>query len=351
MKKLFSSTGTVVLLLIGIFSFAQTPPEGINYQAVARSHSGKALANAHIKVQFIIKDSIINGPVIFQEQQIDSTNTYGLFTLKIGMGVQLSANSFSAINWAVNDKFLEVKVDTAGGSNFISMGTTQMMSVPYALYAKTAGGVLIGATGNTGAIGNTGITGSTGAIGSTGIVGLIGNTGATGSTGFTGDIGGTGSTGATGSTGDIGSTGATGYTGVTGYTGATGAGTSISKASGSASLTTNSTIYTPPTTGTGAVLSITVSGTHQVLITLTIVGNNTNNNGGAYMSFDATGGLVQLASDSYSVGSSGNDIAGPICVSASYLVTVATNTTFTTRYRVNSHSCTFLSSTIMAQVY
>ena len=129
-------------------------------------------------------------------------------------------------NWAVNDKFLEVKVDTAGGSNFISMGTTQMMSVPYALYAKTAGGVLIGVTGATGSIGNIGVTGSTGAIGSTGIVGLIGNTGATGSTGFTGDSGNTGSTGSTGSTGDIGFTGSTGYTGITGptgYTGSTGA--------------------------------------------------------------------------------------------------------------------------------
>ena len=196
MKKLFFLMSTFVLMFVGIISFAQAPPEGINYQAIARNSVGKALSNKFIKVQFIIKDLTPNGSIIFQEQHIDTTNLYGLFTSKIGMGLQQSSNAFSVINWANGPKFLEVKIDTAGGSNYISMGTTQLMSVPYALYAKTSGGGPPGTTGATGAAGSIGITGNTGA---------------------------TGTIGATGATGTIGSTGAMGITGVTGSTGATGA--------------------------------------------------------------------------------------------------------------------------------
>ncbi|MES2284465.1 MAG: hypothetical protein V4547_02170 [Bacteroidota bacterium] len=183
MRKLSFSIIFFVTFLFNLISFAQVPPEGINYQAVARDNSGKALSNLAIKVQFIIKDLTVNGPVIFQEQHIDSTNLYGLFTLKIGMGLQLSSNPFSAINWASGDKFLEVKIDTLGGNNFISMGMTQMMSVPYALYAKTAGGGSMGTTGATGITGSSGVTGATGSTGSTGATGSSGLTGSTGATG------------------------------------------------------------------------------------------------------------------------------------------------------------------------
>ncbi|MES2139476.1 MAG: hypothetical protein V4511_07185 [Bacteroidota bacterium] len=190
MKKLPFSIIIFVILLTSLSSFAQAPPEGINYQAVARDNSGKALSNISIQVQFIIKDITVNGPVIFKEQHIDSTNLFGLFTLKIGMGLQLSSTPFSAINWANGDKFLEVKIDTLGGNNFISMGTSQMMSVPYALYAKTAGGGVIGTTGATGVTGSSGITGTTGSTGATGSNGATGNSGFTGSTGATGtDLG------------------------------------------------------------------------------------------------------------------------------------------------------------------
>ena len=179
MKKLFFLSCTFLLLINGMFSFAQVPPEGINYQAVARNHSGKPLAHAHINVQFIIKDLTSSGAIIFQEQQSDTTNLYGLFTSKIGMGtMQLPNNAFSTIPWAIGDKFLEVKIDTVGGTGFISMGTSQMMSVPYALYARTAG--TSGIVGVTGATGNNGNNGSNGNAGTPGINGATGSTGATG---------------------------------------------------------------------------------------------------------------------------------------------------------------------------
>ncbi|MDO9185141.1 MAG: hypothetical protein Q7W13_03945 [Bacteroidia bacterium] len=194
MRKLFLLISTFTLLLISAFSFAQAPPEGINYQAVARDTSGKPISNSvNLSVRFTIWDSITGGATLFTEiHNFVNTNRYGLFTLVIG---SVSTASFTSIPWATGNKYLEIEIDTVGGSNYLSMGRIQMMSVPYALYAKTAGGGLVGTTGVTGA------TGATGATGVTGITGLTGNTGATGSTGTTGLIGITGSTGSTGATG------------------------------------------------------------------------------------------------------------------------------------------------------
>ncbi|MES2395348.1 MAG: hypothetical protein V4549_05065 [Bacteroidota bacterium] len=233
MKKLFFLTLRFALLLFSRVSYAQAPPEGINYQAVARDNSGNPISNADLKIRFSIKDLTANGSTIFQEIHNRSTNVYGLFTLIIGNGILVSTDSFSEINWGSGNKYLEVEIDTITGSNYISMGTTQMMSVPYALYAKRSGnpgtpGITgttgtIGVTGNAGATGVTGLTGFTGDIGNTGPTGDFGTTGSTGTTGSIGSTGDTGSTGATGAIGSTGSTGSTGDTGSTGSTGATGA--------------------------------------------------------------------------------------------------------------------------------
>ncbi|MDO9185142.1 MAG: hypothetical protein Q7W13_03950 [Bacteroidia bacterium] len=226
-EKNFFSIFTFALFLISLESFAQAPPEGINYQAVARDTNGKALSNSvNLKVKFTIWDSISGGTIIFTEPHDPvSTNRYGLFTLVIG---KVNTSDFSSINWATGNVFLEVEIDTVGGNNYTSMGRIQMMSVPYALYAKTAGGGLTGITGATGTTGSAGSTGDTGATGvsgttgATGISGLDGLTGVTGVTGATGDIGSTGATGTTGNTGSTGATGSTGSTGDIGSTGATG---------------------------------------------------------------------------------------------------------------------------------
>src|ERR1700739_2725986 len=98
--------------LSNLLSVAQAPPEGINYQAIARNNSGKALSHAHLKIRFTIKDILPNGIVLFQETQTDTTNLYGLFTLVIGNGTQISPAPFSAINWGNGNKYLEVEVDT-----------------------------------------------------------------------------------------------------------------------------------------------------------------------------------------------------------------------------------------------
>ncbi len=258
-----------ILLLLIIFNvfcidiFAQIPPEGINYQAIARNTAGVALANAPLNVRFSIHDVTSTGTIVYQETHTSvTTNTYGLFTLVIGAGTP-TIGTFPSINWALGNKYLKVEIDDLGGAGYVAMGTTQMMSVPYALYAKTAGNA--GSTGNTGATGATGVTGatgtsglngSTGDTGATGATGANGLNGATGSTGDTGATGATGDTGATGVTGDTGSTGSTGSTGDTGATGSTGD-TGATGATGSTGSTgaqgeTGSTGATGETGATGA---------------------------------------------------------------------------------------------------
>lgn len=254
----------MLLLLSPVFeAMAQTPPQKLNYQAVVRDNSGTPVASGtSVVLRFSIHDGGQNGTVIFTETQSTTANQFGLVSVKIGDVSSLS--SISTSSWGSGDKYLEVEANVNGGG-FNSMGNSQLLSVPYALYAANSGGGTsgpTGSTGNNGAIGVTGATGPTGNNGNpgvtgptgTGVTGPTGNPGATGSGGgSTGPTGPTGSTGVTGSGG--GSTGPTGPTGV-GLAGPTGAG-----ATGPAGPTgVGVTGATGPTgligpTGTGGALS------------------------------------------------------------------------------------------------
>ena len=110
-------------------------PQGIPYQAIARNASGVAISNTAVKVRFSIRDSIATGPVRYQETHSPTTSALGLFSVNVGMGTVVSG-TFSGINWGKNAKFLQVELDPAGGTSYTNLGTTQMMSVPYALQAN-----------------------------------------------------------------------------------------------------------------------------------------------------------------------------------------------------------------------
>lgn len=104
-------------------------PQAINYQAVARDALGAPMVNATINIDAVIhSDSATGSTVYFESHSAISTNQFGLFTLKIGMGSVVTGN-FSAITWGTHSYFLEIKL------NGTSMGTSQLLSVPYALYA------------------------------------------------------------------------------------------------------------------------------------------------------------------------------------------------------------------------
>lgn len=202
------------LLLLPSFLIAQVP-QGINYQAVARNSSGAILPNTAISLRLTVHDLTNTGTVVYQETHNVTTTPLGIFSVVVGAGA-LVQGSFNGINWAVGNKYLQVELDAAGGTNYTNMGTSQLQSVPYALYAAN------GTPGATGPAGNTGANGVTGATGPMGDTGLPGATGPAGATGPTGDVGATGAgiTGPTGPTGDVGLAGPTGPTGDAGPTGA-----------------------------------------------------------------------------------------------------------------------------------
>lgn len=123
----------VSTLLITLFSFAQVP-QGISYQAIALNSSGNPVVSANVGVRLSVLDNSSGGTVLYSETQTKTTNDKGLFNLTIGQGTPTSG-TFAAINWKVNSKFLKVEMDTAGGTNYVLTGTTQLLSVPYALAA------------------------------------------------------------------------------------------------------------------------------------------------------------------------------------------------------------------------
>jgi len=121
----------VVLSFFCLKMFAQVP-QGINYQAVARNAAGDPIATQTVSIEFKIRSSTATGTVVYDETNNTSTNQFGLFTAIIGMGTPVSGN-FSTISWGTNKYFIEVLV------NGNSMGSTQFMSVPYALNSPNSG--------------------------------------------------------------------------------------------------------------------------------------------------------------------------------------------------------------------
>jgi len=211
MKKL--SVTFLLSLAFLAYGIAQAPQQ-LNYQAVVRNASGNPLSsNTHVSVKFQIHSLSPTGAVIYTETDTAVTNQFGLITLAIGTNGNLSQ-----VGWGAGALYLEVDIDPAGGNNFADMGTSQLLSVPYALYAANGP---VGPTGATGSMGEPGTTGPAGPTGLTGPIGATGNSGVQGNTGATGPSG-AGATGPTGSTGLTGNTGATGPNGDTGLQGATG---------------------------------------------------------------------------------------------------------------------------------
>ncbi len=209
---------TIMLAIIG-YSAAAQAPQGINYQAVVRNAQGQPLAQGTVvSVRFQIHDANPNGQVVFQETTTATTNQFGLINYVLG-----SQANLSTVNWSTGDKYLQVQIDVNGGNNYTDMGTSQLMSVPYALYAANGATGPTGLQGPTGLPGATGANGLDGATGAAGQNGLNGLTGVTGPQGLQGPTGANGLDGATGPQGPQGATGAAGQNGLNGLTGATGA--------------------------------------------------------------------------------------------------------------------------------
>jgi hypothetical protein len=121
------------MLYVGVAS-AQVP-QALNYQAIARTSSGQIIPSQNIGIRFSITD-VTGNTVFYQETHNTTTNAFGLFTLAIGKGTAVSG-SVPNIDWSSgSDKYLKVEIAPQGGTNYTLQGTTQLISVPYALYAE-----------------------------------------------------------------------------------------------------------------------------------------------------------------------------------------------------------------------
>jgi hypothetical protein len=133
MKLIYTFSFLFIVQLI----LAQTP-KGFKYQAVVRDNLGNVLVNKIVSIKSSILEGSITGSSIYEEKQTLATNDYGVVNLTIGQGTNISGN-FNTISWGNNLYFLKTELDVTGGNNFQFMGTSQLMSVPYALYADKSG--------------------------------------------------------------------------------------------------------------------------------------------------------------------------------------------------------------------
>jgi uncharacterized protein (TIGR02145 family) len=124
-------------LLIGAALPAQTP-EKMSYQAVVRNTAGALITNQNVGIRVQILQASEFGAAVFVETHTRSTNANGLVSLEIGGG-SVVLGSFAGINWNNGPYFLKTEIDPAGGTSYSIIGTTQLLSVPYALYSKVAG--------------------------------------------------------------------------------------------------------------------------------------------------------------------------------------------------------------------
>jgi hypothetical protein len=123
-------------LLTVISSLQAQVPNQFNYQAVARNAQGQSIPNANIRTRFTILDGSATGTSVYSEERLLTTNQLGLFTAAIGgPGASNTSGNFATINWSTGKKFIKVEIDPLGGSSFVAIGNTEMLSVPYALYA------------------------------------------------------------------------------------------------------------------------------------------------------------------------------------------------------------------------
>lgn len=134
---------TIYLLLILLGSFvnihAQVPNQ-FAFQGVARNAANQPVANQTVSVRFTLRQGSESGTSVYQETHSPQTTAAGIFNVSVGAG-NATTSSFSAINWNAGPYFLQVELDVAGGSNYVTVSITQLQSVPYALAAKNLEGV------------------------------------------------------------------------------------------------------------------------------------------------------------------------------------------------------------------
>ncbi|HET7732739.1 MAG TPA: tail fiber protein [Paludibacter sp.] len=130
MKRIYTFILAISFIAV---SFAQAPQK-LNYQAVIRNSANAILSNTQVGIRISILQGSASGTVVYTETQTPTTNANGLLNLEIGSGA-----GFSTIDWNAATYFVKTETDPTGGTNYSITGTSQLLSVPYALNAKSLG--------------------------------------------------------------------------------------------------------------------------------------------------------------------------------------------------------------------
>jgi hypothetical protein len=132
MKKVYLS---LIAFIATIAMFAQAP-DAFKYQTVVRNSSNQIIPNQAVSLRISILQTSTTGTAVYVETHAATTNILGLVNLEIGNGTLVSG-SFSNISWGTNSYYVKIELDPAGGTAYQDMGTSQLLSVPYALHSKT----------------------------------------------------------------------------------------------------------------------------------------------------------------------------------------------------------------------
>lgn len=135
MKRTMSTFGLAILIAGSLF--AQTVPQGMNYQAVARDLNGNVKADQALMLEVRLSESGKISAASYIELHEVRTNQLGLFTIIIGEGMPLQSN-FTDVKWSTEEIWLEIAIDMRGEGTFDVVHNSKLLAVPYALHAGTA---------------------------------------------------------------------------------------------------------------------------------------------------------------------------------------------------------------------
>jgi hypothetical protein len=141
-QKYYNMKKIILLFTAAIFiAFQQVinaqAPNNFDFQSLVRDASGKFLKSQSVGLRISILHGSVSGTAVYTETHTVSTNTNGLLTLTVGKGT--TSDNFSSINWSAGPYFIKTEMDLSGGTDYSLSSITQMISVPYALYANSAG--------------------------------------------------------------------------------------------------------------------------------------------------------------------------------------------------------------------
>lgn len=174
MNLIKTKNTVIILLLLFICSILNAQsPQKISFQAVIRNASNTVISLRPTGIKISLLQGSALGKLVYAETQTVTTNFNGLISIQIGTG-NVVYGSFSAIDWAIGPYFIKTETDPNGGNDYTIIGTSELLSVPYALFALNSNTThgLIGATGLTGETGAKGLDGINGVDGIDGINGI-----------------------------------------------------------------------------------------------------------------------------------------------------------------------------------